>query len=65
MNTIKQKTPLIKEATKNKPNTNDLITLFEHAPRPPENVRALIAYGNTEHWFKQYENWFNAIKHIL
>jgi len=65
MNTVKQKTPLIKGATIKKLDKNDLITLFNHAPRPPENVRALIAYGNTEHWFKQYENWFNAMKQIL
>lgn len=65
MNTVKQKAPLIKAATINKLDKNDLLTLFEHAPRPPENVRALVAYGNTEQWFKQYENWFNAIKQIF
>ena len=65
MQTVKPETPLVRGEIKNKHNKSDLQTLFEYAPRPPENVRALVAYGNTEQWFKQYENWFNAMKQIL
>jgi hypothetical protein len=34
------------------------------APRPPDNVRALIAYGNVEQWFKKYQDWFTEIRRL-